>query len=121
METVLRKVSVKDRLPKITGWYITDIDKIFYTTEFNNFFRNSLNLNILNPEYWYEEVSLLELLPQQAISHLALYDEAKERYEKALKIVDSLINPNNGFYLDNVTKIELIEEALKIAAGLEEL
>jgi len=108
METVLRKVSVKDRLPKnkpekdlVVGYNNVDIKKVvlYYDDQFVG--------TVLEPDYWYEEVSVDEL--------------AKERYEKALK----MYMLNKGFETDYLSYyFELTHhkatQLLKIAAGLKE-
>ena len=125
MEKVLRKVNDKD--PTITGWYLTDIGKIFYTTEFNHFFKNSLNLEKLYPEFWYEEVSVKKAFEDYyAIQDLHNFDErqlAKERYEKALNLIipyrtssTNIENCING----GIIEWEKLYKALKVAAGIEE-
>jgi hypothetical protein len=121
METVLRKVSVKDRLPKEQGRYIFYIHEqndlglskylwnCYFDNESKEVFKNIGQAVIA--EYWYEEVSVEELEDYKvAVGNLNLIIEmdalkAKERYEKALSDFNMLSN---------------LEQALEISAGLKE-
>jgi hypothetical protein len=113
METVLRKVNVRDRLPIKKNYYFTLLftntdwkDRAVreYSPSYDNWWKE-------NVEYWYEEVSLDELFkekyPIRSNDKILL---AKERYEKANKFLDN----NLG-----LCTTEVIMKALKIAAGLE--
>ena len=59
MEKVLRKVKCGERLPEIYGYYYTSIGEMFYR---NEEFRYNDHTPENQPEYWYEEVSLEELI-----------------------------------------------------------
>jgi len=111
-EKVLRKVSVKDRLPKIDGDYDTDVGTLCFVKDR---FYNNLDGQREYPEYWYEEVSVEELISYTDTIIVKRVIEihnklAKGRYEKA----KYLLNTNQG-----LGTTELIDKCLKIAAGLE--
>jgi hypothetical protein len=93
MEKILRKVSVKDRLPERTKVY-TNLGERMY--EKGIFYELDAWTARIQPEYWYEEISLNKL--------------TKERYEKAIEFC-----VQNG-----IEKYDVIYSALKIAAGLKE-
>jgi len=114
MEKVLRKISVKDRLPSEFRYYYTDFDEILFDSTKRWLDRAG---RIIYPEYWYEEVSVDELVsytdPVVVKRVIEIYNKlSKKRYEKALELLDTVLyNPN--WY-------KIGKRALCIAAGIKE-
>jgi hypothetical protein len=114
MEKVLRKVSVKDRLPEHGSYKYTELGELFLNSK--NIWSDVGTSRVYCPEYWYEEVSLIDMLNIYPNVFKQLYEElVKERYEIAYKFVAKSILQNHFHGIEKV-----ITKALKIAAGLEE-
>jgi len=121
MEKVLRKVSIYNYLPENRGEYVVvrkdGIKTVFPFNDDNNW--DVEDLDNLNIEYWYEEVSVDELEDYQiAVGNLQMIIEvdifkAKERYEKALFYIEDHLGDEHCY-------VEFIEAALKIATGIKE-
>lgn len=138
MEKILRKVKCSERLPDKEGNYIA-----FYKTKYspsphenyatNFYYAEGVKEHILEMyEYWYEEVDISTLMAQSVAdlfteedkqnyrkaTEKAIEKERKERYEKAMELInDNLWCNSLG---DEHCYIKYIKEALKIAAGLQE-
>jgi len=129
METVLRKVKCSDRLPINKGVYIGGSysyhnEKIYWHGYWDELWQEDYG----NVEYWYEEVSLMDISVDAVVNSFTeeekqayrnitermVQEEAKERYEKALDCVDI-----NSSILTTAFK-GIVEKALKMAAGLKE-
>jgi len=117
-EKVLRKVSVKDRLPDIESEYhcVTDTGELTSGTFYKQTWLTPYR--ILNIEYWYEEVSVKELFHEydKELAE-ALSNSAKERYKKALSFV---LQSRDMMRMPRQILNEEMYKALRMAAGLKE-
>jgi len=118
MEKILRKVSTKDRNPEDYKYYYSELGEILFDSTKRWLDRSG---KIVYPEYWYEEVSVEELVsytdPIVVKRVIEVNNKfAKERYEKAL----CFANDETWFYKDKeVMDKQDILKALKIAAGMK--
>ena len=116
-EKVLRKVSVKDRLPDIESEYhcVTDTGELTSGTFYKQTWLTPYR--ILNIEYWYEEVSVKELFHEydKELAE-ALSNSAKERYGKA---IDYLVSFSEFTHSHGVVyEKNVVETAIKMGVGL---
>jgi hypothetical protein len=134
MEKVLRKVKCSDRLPNFQDLYFVKLFNGEKSTSVLYPHMDKEDLSYLdrsNPEFWYEEVSLDELLileRQKYLTELAdsfknlipndlQQNLAKERYEKALKYINEY---HKMVGMNLYVETPIVFKALKIAAGIEE-
>lgn len=129
MEKILRRVNAKERFPEKEGCYISILsDGRIYNVKYPEqnavVFKEGKILTLNTPiEYWYEEVSTDELEDYKvAVGNLQMIIEmdalkSKERYEKALSILDDYILQK----LEEYNYDKTFKHALKIASGLDEI
>lgn len=128
MEIILRKIMVCDRLPDKKGNYhckrTNDIAEItlYFIPDMPHYVNKFKNV-----EYWWEEASLMDITVDSFVKQISeedinnyrkitdkmVHDEDQERYKKALELCD------NKKFVDSHTTSEVINKALKIAAGIK--
>ena len=124
MEKILRKVKCNDRPPSLEGYQFvlmpTGEKRRLIFVKLDNTWYSDTN-EIKNPEYWYEEVDLLDtetckMLLRSSTQYRELSEqlqvEANERYEKSYQFF--IDRGGLEGYLSN----DDYKKALKIATGI---